>query len=119
MWVTFGYLRPSGHIMLIMEVIEALCTSILEPHDHFHINHARALGRSLHATQITRFGRNAGGQVGDQAVDHIGGYFAASSSAASSRTRCQTAVNRLSSSALPPQPVTNADTARSDGSRSP
>ena len=36
-----------------------------------------------------------------------------------SRTRCQAAVNRLSSSALPPQPVTNADTARSDGSRSP
>jgi hypothetical protein len=47
-----------------MEVIEALRTSILEPHDHLRINHVRALGRSVHATQITRFGRNAGGQVG-------------------------------------------------------
>ena len=25
MWVTFGHLRPSGHIMLIMRVIEARC----------------------------------------------------------------------------------------------
>jgi hypothetical protein len=55
-----------------MEVIEALRTSILEPHEHLHINHARALGRSVHATQVTRFGRNASGQVGGQAVDHIG-----------------------------------------------
>jgi hypothetical protein len=47
-----------------MEVIEALHTSILEPHDHLRINHVRALGRSVHATQITRFGRNGGGQVG-------------------------------------------------------
>jgi len=47
-----------------MEVTEALRTSILEPHDHLQINQVRALGRSVHATQITRFGRNAGGQVG-------------------------------------------------------
>jgi hypothetical protein len=59
-----------------MEVIEALRTPILEPHEHLHINHVRALGRSVHATQITRFGRNASGQVGGQAVDHIGGYRA-------------------------------------------
>jgi hypothetical protein len=45
-----------------MEVIEALRTSILEPHEHLHINHVRASGRSVHATQITRFGRNASGQ---------------------------------------------------------
>jgi hypothetical protein len=47
-----------------MEVTDALRTSILEPHDHLHINHVRAFGRSVHATQITRFGRNARGQVG-------------------------------------------------------
>jgi hypothetical protein len=47
-----------------MEVTEALRTSILEPHDHLHIDHVRAFGRSVLATQITRFGRNAGGQVG-------------------------------------------------------
>jgi hypothetical protein len=34
-----------------MKMIEALRTSILEPHDHPHINHVRALGRSVHATQ--------------------------------------------------------------------
>jgi hypothetical protein len=47
-----------------MEVTEALRTSIVEPHDHLHINHVRAFGRSVLATQITRFGRNARGQVG-------------------------------------------------------
>jgi hypothetical protein len=58
-----------------MEVTEALRTSILEPHDHLHINQVRALGRSVHATQITRFGRDASGQVGGQAADQLGGYL--------------------------------------------
>jgi hypothetical protein len=52
-----------------MEVTEALRTSILEPQDHLHINHVRALGRSVHAAQITRFWRDAGAQVAGQAVD--------------------------------------------------
>jgi hypothetical protein len=56
-----------------MEVTEARRTSILQPHDHLYSNHVRAFGRSVHATQITRFGRNASGQVGGQAADHIGG----------------------------------------------
>jgi hypothetical protein len=47
-----------------MEVTEALRTSILQPHDHLHINHVRAFGRRVHATQINQFGRNARGQVG-------------------------------------------------------
>ena len=59
-----------------MEVTEALRTSILQRHDHLYINHVRALGRSDHATQITRFGRNASGQVGGQAAEQIGGYRA-------------------------------------------
>jgi hypothetical protein len=39
-----------------MEVTEALRTSILELHDHLHINHVRAFGRSVLATQITGSG---------------------------------------------------------------
>jgi len=42
MWVIFGHLRPSGLIMVDMEVIEALRTSILEPRDHLHINQIRS-----------------------------------------------------------------------------
>jgi len=43
MWVIGDHLRPSGHICLIMQVIEAWRASILVPHDHLHINHESAL----------------------------------------------------------------------------
>jgi hypothetical protein len=39
--------------------------------DHLHINHVRALSRSVRATQITWFGRNPDNQADGQVVDQI------------------------------------------------
>lgn len=50
MWVTLGHLRPSGHIMLDMEVIEAQCAWSWRLTIALHIKQIRAFaGRCLRA----------------------------------------------------------------------
>jgi hypothetical protein len=48
-----GHLRPPDYIMPDHGVIEAQCASVLEPHDHFHINQMSAPLRPL----LVRLGR--------------------------------------------------------------
>ena len=57
---TFGHLRPSGHIFLTMEVIEALRTSILVPHDRLHIKHESAfVSHSLRHARVFMYACDA------------------------------------------------------------
>jgi hypothetical protein len=39
MWVTFGHLRPPGHIMPDHAGDRGAVHSVLAPHDHLHIKH--------------------------------------------------------------------------------
>ena len=52
-----------------MQVIEAQRASILEPHDHLHINQIRtstSAGRATSRAQIARLGVASGGRPSDQ-----------------------------------------------------
>src|SRR5215471_18366940 len=43
MWLTYGHLRPSGHIMPDHAGDRGAVFLVLAPHDHLHINQMRAL----------------------------------------------------------------------------
>jgi len=45
MWVTFGHLRPSGHIMPDHAGDRGAVLLVLAPHDHLHIKQIRAFSR--------------------------------------------------------------------------
>ena len=45
MWVTFGHLRPSGHIMPDHVGDRGTALLVLAPHDHLHIKQKRAVRR--------------------------------------------------------------------------
>jgi hypothetical protein len=47
MWVTFGHLRPSGHIMPDHAGDRGAAWMVLAPHDHLHIKQIRAFSRGL------------------------------------------------------------------------
>ena len=49
MWVTFGHLRPSGHIMPDHAGDRGTAFSVMAPHDHLHIKQMRALAERVEA----------------------------------------------------------------------
>jgi hypothetical protein len=51
MWVTFGHLRPSGHIMPDHAGDRGAVLLVLAPHDHLHIKH-RSLDMTLRYAKI-------------------------------------------------------------------
>src|SRR5712691_11194453 len=61
MWVTFGHLRPSGHIMPDHAGDRGAVLLVLAPHDHLHIKQSRTFRT---CASVARVGRMAGWRTG-------------------------------------------------------
>ena len=56
MWVTFGHLRPSGHIMPDHAGDRGTALLVLAPHDHLHIKQKRSARRAARPRSRSCYG---------------------------------------------------------------
>jgi hypothetical protein len=68
MWVTFGHLCPSGHIMPDHGCDRGAALLVLAPHDHLHIKQKRTMVRCPRRVVSTRSRRRVAGAADPRAV---------------------------------------------------